>query len=87
MPDILEEYHRKRDFKKTGEPEGKPENLKERLRFVVQHHFAQSEHYDLRLEWDGVMLSWAIPKGPSYNPRDKRLAVAVEDHPLEYRDF
>lgn len=83
----LEEYNRKRNFEITGEPEGKPEMPEERLRFVVQHHAARSDHYDLRLEWDGALLSWAVPRGPSYNTRDRRLAVQVEDHPLEYRNF
>ncbi|MHB1314515.1 MAG: DNA ligase D [Christensenellales bacterium] len=87
MTGELGKYNQKRDFDKTGEPEGKTEKPGERLRFVIQHHAARSDHFDLRLEWGGVMLSWAIPKGPSYNPRDKRLAVKVEDHPLEYRNF
>ncbi len=91
----LQEYNRKRDFEITGEPaggktaaeDGGAEQPEEGLRFVVQHHAARRDHYDLRLEWDGVLLSWAVPKGPSYHTRDKRLAVQVEDHPLEYRNF
>ena len=83
----LEEYNRKRNFEKSGEPEGEPERPKKCLKFVVQHHIARRDHYDLRLEWDGVLLSWAVPKGPSYDTRDKRLAIQVEDHPLEYRNF
>jgi bifunctional non-homologous end joining protein LigD len=83
----LEEYNRKRNFKRTGEPEGEAAELEESLRFVVQHHIARRDHYDLRLEWNGVLMSWAVPKGPSYNPRDKRLSVKVEDHPLDYRNF
>jgi bifunctional non-homologous end joining protein LigD len=92
MPVKLEEYNKKRDFGKSPEPVGAGESARveaagEGLRFVVQHHLARRDHYDFRLEWDGALLSWAVPKGPSYNPRDKRLAVRVEDHPLEYRDF
>lgn len=83
----LQEYNRKRNFEITGEPEGVTAEPEEGLRFVVQHHAARRDHYDLRLEWDGALLSWAVPKGPSYNTRDKRLAVQVEDHPLEYRSF
>ncbi len=83
----LNEYNEKRNFEKTSEPEGKTKNSEERLMFVVQHHLARREHYDLRLEWNGVLLSWAVPKGPSYDTHDKRLAVQVEDHPLEYRNF
>ncbi|MDD4089952.1 MAG: DNA ligase D, partial [Tissierellia bacterium] len=83
----LNEYNKKRNFEKTLEPEGKPEDSEESLKFVVQHHLASRDHYDLRLEWNGVLLSWAVPKGPSYNTKDKRLAVQVEDHPLEYRNF
>jgi bifunctional non-homologous end joining protein LigD len=83
----LEEYNRKRNFAKTVEPEGKWEKPAEYLKFVVQHHLARNDHFDLRLEWDGALLSWAVPKGPSYDTRDKRLAIQVEDHPLEYRNF
>jgi len=89
----MEEYNQKRDFSKTGEPEGRvlPTGRAAKsagpLHYVVQHHFARREHYDFRLEWEGALLSWAVPKGPSTNPADKRLAVRVEDHPLEYRHF
>jgi len=83
----LSEYNDKRNFEKTLEPEGRIEASEDGLRFVVQHHMARREHYDLRLEWEGVLLSWAVPKGPSYNTRDKRLSVKVEDHPLDYRNF
>ncbi len=83
----LGEYNRKRNFNKTPEPAGETAETKENLKFVVQRHAARREHYDFRLEWDGVLLSWAVPKGPSYNTGDKRLAVRVENHPLEYRDF
>jgi len=87
MPIKLQEYNQKRNFEKTVEPEGERSEPEERLKFVVQHHAARRDHYDLRLEWDGVLLSWAVPKVPSYNTRDKRLAVQVEEHPLEYRNF
>lgn len=87
MTEKLTEYKQKRNFERTMEPEGETEHSGEGLRFAVQHHMARREHYDLRLEWDGVLLSWAVPKGPSYDPRDKRLAVQVEAHPLEYRNF
>ena len=87
MEDKLKKYNKKRDFDKTKEPEGVSGASDVGLRFVVQHHMARREHYDLRLEWDGVLLSWAVPKGPSFLPGDKRLAVHVEDHPLEYRHF
>ncbi len=83
----LREYQEKRNFENTLEPEGKEGNDEESLHFVVQHHMARRDHYDFRLEWAGVLLSWAVPKGPSYNTREKRLAVQVEDHPLEYRNF
>ena len=87
MTGNLNEYNEKRNFEKTLEPEGKTEESEEGLKFVVQHHMARRDHYDLRLEWEGVLLSWAVPKGPSYDKHDKRLAVQVEDHPLEYRNF
>jgi len=83
----LNEYNQKRNFATTLEPEGITEVAQEGLRYVVQHHLARGDHYDFRLEWDGALLSWAVPKGPSYNTRDKRLAVRVEEHPLEYRHF
>ncbi|MDF2513860.1 MAG: ligase [Herbinix sp.] len=87
MAGSLYEYNDKRNFEKTLEPEGKTTDSEESLKFVVQHHMARRDHYDLRLEWKGVLLSWAVPKGPSYDKHDKRLAVQVEDHPLEYRNF
>lgn len=83
----LSAYNEKRNFAKTPEPEGETEQAGEGLRFAVQHHLARADHYDLRLEWDGALLSWAVPKGPSYRTGDKRLAVQVEDHPLDYRNF
>jgi bifunctional non-homologous end joining protein LigD len=82
----LSEYHRKRHFEKTPEPEGRVQGTGERV-FVVQKHAATRLHYDLRLELDGVLKSWAVPKGPSMNPGDKRLAIQVEDHPYDYRKF
>src|SRR5664280_2179143 len=87
MAGKLEKYNQKRDFKNTGEPVGKAEKPGKRLRFVIQHHLARRDHFDFRLERNGVLLSWAVPKGPSYDPHDKRLAVEVENHPLEYRNF
>ncbi len=85
--DNLKKYNSKRNFKKTKEPVGKVKKSTKKLRFVVQHHLARKDHYDFRLEWNGTLKSWAIPKGPSYNTKDKRLAVMVEDHPISYRNF
>lgn len=83
----LKRYNEKRDFNKTREPKGIKRASKDALRFVVQKHAASHLHYDFRLEINGVLVSWAIPKGPSANPADKRLAVHVEDHPMDYIDF
>ncbi len=86
----LKDYNQKRDFDITTEPKGQSQpniTAQAELRYVIQHHWSRREHYDFRLEWNGVLLSWAIPKGPSYNPNEKRLAVMVEEHPLEYRNF
>jgi len=89
MPDNkqLKEYIKKRDFSRTPEPSGTGKvNSKEPI-FVVQKHAARTLHYDFRLEVDGTLKSWAIPKGPSIDPKDKRLAVPTEDHPLDYASF
>ncbi len=83
----LNKYNTKRNFEKTKEPKGKEVKNNKKLRFVVQHHIARKDHFDLRLEWNGTMKSWAVPKGPSYNSKDRRLAIHVEDHPLLYRNF
>ncbi|MBO0846939.1 MAG: DNA ligase [Nocardioides sp.] len=87
--DKLKEYRRKRDTGRSGEPSGSGRERGGRggARFVVQRHDASSLHFDVRLEVDGVLVSWAVPKGPSLDPSDKRLAHRTEDHPLDYADF
>lgn len=88
----LSEYRRKRRFRRSPEPRGRRLGRRRRAgttesSFVIQHHAARSDHYDLRLEIDGVLVSWAIPRGPSTNPKDRRMARRTEDHPLDYADF
>lgn len=87
MTKKLTAYAKRRNVNKTREPAAKTASSKGDPSFVVQQHSARSMHYDLRLEVDGVMKSWAIPKGPSLNPKDKRLAVLTDDHPLSYKNF
>lgn len=87
MTKSLKEYNKKRNFNNTKEPKGKKTLSSNKLHYVIQHHLARKDHYDLRLELDGALSSWAIPKGPSFNPHDKRLAIKVEDHPLSYQNF
>lgn len=85
--DSLKKYREKRDFRRTSEPQGEKEKSSAQPMFVIQKHDASRLHYDFRLEVDGVLKSWAVPKGVSTDPRERRLAVPTEDHPLEYGDF
>jgi DNA ligase D-like protein (predicted 3'-phosphoesterase) len=87
MADYLEAYRARRRSGRSPEPAGRRPTSRQPPIFVVQEHQASTHHFDFRIEVDGVLKSWAVPKGPSTDPRDKRLAVAVEDHPLDYADF
>ncbi len=87
MSDPLKDYRIKRDFNQTPEPVGETHKSAKKPVFVIQKHDSRNLHYDLRLEHDGVLKSWAVPKGPSMDPKVKRLAVPTEDHPLGYLDF
>lgn len=87
MTGKLKNYRGKRDFRKTSEPSGDDALARGGRRFVIQKHAANSLHYDFRLQVDDVLVSWAVPKGPSTDPRHKRLAIRTEDHPLDYADF
>ena len=83
----LAQYRGRRNFRRTPEPSGRGRRRREAPRFVIHKHAASNLHYDFRLEADGVLKSWAVPKGPSTDPREKRLAMPTEDHPLAYADF
>ena len=87
MTTRLDDYNQKRNFDISAEPAGKPAKPSKQPIYVVQKHDASTLHYDFRLEVDGVLASWAVPKGPSRNPADKRLAIQTEDHPLSYAKF
>jgi bifunctional non-homologous end joining protein LigD len=87
MRDRLRAYRDKRDFARTPEPAGARRKQSRRRRYLIQKHAARQLHFDFRLEHDGVLLSWAVPRGPSLDPADKRLAVRTEDHPLDYARF
>ncbi|MFW6370579.1 MAG: DNA polymerase ligase N-terminal domain-containing protein, partial [Bacteroidota bacterium] len=87
IPKSLKEYKKKRNFKQTAEPSGDHTSRKEKNLFVLQQHDASNLHYDFRIRIGDVLKSWAVPKGPSTNHKDRRLAIETEDHPVDYADF